>query len=257
MKLDGKTALVTGGGRGLGREMALSFAQEGADVAVTSRTASEIENVKLEIEALGRKALAVKADLLVEEEVNSMVEATLEEFGKIDILVNNAGTAHGSQHLCLIEDFTLQDWRFVVDTNLTGTFLCSRAVLKGMIEKKRGVILNITSGMGARVRPRFGAYLASKLGIEGFTKALAAEATPHNIRANVLRPGPMATDPLLKSDKITPFKIIYRPEAIRPVAVYLVSSDSEGVTGQIIDCMAWLKEHVTPDLSQFVFLKRE
>lgn len=257
MKLKGKIAVVTGGGRGLGREIALAFAQEGADVVVTSRTLSEIESVRQEIEALGRKALAVTADISAEEQVNSMVEVTLREFGKIDILVNNAGIAHGSHHLSSIKDFTLQDWRLVIDTNLTGTFLCSRAALKNMIEKKSGVILNITSGMVARILPKFGAYVASKTGIEGFTKALEAEVTPYNIRVNVLRPGPMATIPLLKSDKITPFKIIYHPEAIRPVAVYLASSDSKDITGQIIDCMEWLKENVTADLSQYVFLKRE
>ncbi len=137
MKLENKVAIVTGAGRGLGREMALAFAEEGASLVLAARTQSEIEAVAQEVMALSRKALSIPTDVSVEEQVNRMVRKTIDEFGRVDILVNNAGGPFGTNGI-LVRGLSLSAWRTVLDINLTGTFLCSKAVLKHMMEQRSG-----------------------------------------------------------------------------------------------------------------------
>ncbi|MEE8465473.1 MAG: SDR family NAD(P)-dependent oxidoreductase, partial [Dehalococcoidia bacterium] len=149
MQLEGKTALVTGGGRGIGRSIALAYAKEGADVAVVSRTESELDEVTDEIRALGRKGLGIIADLTKSDEASGAVRKTIEAFGTVDILVNNAGGyrlfTNGLSHQVSVADITEEEWQRVMHSNVTTTFLTCKAVLPHMMERGRGAIINLTS----------------------------------------------------------------------------------------------------------------
>jgi 3-oxoacyl-[acyl-carrier protein] reductase len=170
-RLEDKVALVTGGGRGIGRAISLGFAKEGGKLIVCGRTQSYLEEVCQEARNIGTTAIPVKADVSVEYEVESMVDEALRVFGKIDILVNNAGVAGP---LGSITDISQETWDEVLKVNLTGMFLCSRAVLKHMIERRTGNIINLSSGAGLRgARVRSLPYAISKWGVEGFTYGLS------------------------------------------------------------------------------------
>ena len=149
MKLEGKVALVTGGGTGIGKAITLEYAREGADIAVSSRNIRNMEGVCKEVEDMGRRSLAVAADVCIKAQVDSMVNDVIDKFGRIDILVNNSGT---SRMMPIIE-FTEEDWDVVIDTNMKGVFLCTQAVAKHMVKRKYGKIINIssTSALGAIV----------------------------------------------------------------------------------------------------------
>ncbi len=195
MKLDGKVAIVTGSSRGLGRAIAAGFAKEGASVVIAAKT--EIENPQMpgtihktaeEIRNLGGRAMATKCDVTNEQSVNEMVEHTLAEFRRVDILVNNAGTAF---YYPVIET-PLKRWELVLKVNLTGAFLCSKAVLPTMIRQKSGCIINISS-LAANERdngtvPTGLAYAVAKAGLDRFTWGLAAEVGRFNIAVNCLKP---------------------------------------------------------------------
>jgi 3-oxoacyl-[acyl-carrier protein] reductase len=187
--LQNKVALVTGAGRGIGRVIALTFAREGADVSIASRTTSELKSVAKEIEALGRKALAVTADVSSEKAVHTLVMRTLTIFGRIDILVNNAADF---VHVPVTE-MSIKDFDRVIHTNLRGPFLLSRAVLPSMIDRKEGTIVMISSTSGKRANPESSAYNASKFGLMGFSEALLREVRQHNIRVVVVSPSAVDT----------------------------------------------------------------
>ena len=193
MKLKDKVAIITGSSRGLGKILALAFAGEGARVVVTART--EVESDKLsgtiyktaeEIQAAGGFALPIKCDVSSEESINEMVKRTLNELGRIDILINNSGIAVTQSTM----DITLKRWELALRVNLTGAFLCSKAVLPGMIERKSGSIINITSVASIRRTPEFTGiiYGVSKAGLDRFTTSLASEVGKYNIAVNALRP---------------------------------------------------------------------
>ena len=181
----GKSALVTGGGKGLGREIALAYAEEGADVAIGARTTADIERVAAEIGHLGRRALAIPCDVREEEQVTRMVQRTVGEFGKLDILVNGAGS---DGVVGPVWETTIAQWQTVFDAYLTGTFRSIRAAIPQMIKQRQGIIINLSSWVGQPgERPiGFGAYAIAKWGIEGLTQLLAAEAAPYNIRVNAI-----------------------------------------------------------------------
>ncbi len=239
MKLTGKVAIVTGASHGLGCEMALTLAKEGADLVLAARSQNELEALASEINALGRKALAVPTDVSVEEQVNRMVRETVNEFGRIDILVNNAGGPLNSYqtHIC---DLSLVDWQAVLDVNVTGVFLCSRAVAQYMMQQKGGVIINISSGMGKRGRAGTSAYTAAKFAVEGLTQSMALEFSPWNIRGNTLAPGGLTATPgmIAKNKDTSPDKML-QPEIIRGALIFLASEDSAGVTGQSFVAKTW------------------
>lgn len=258
MKLKNKVAIVTGSGRGLGREIALAYAEEGADLVLVSRTSSEVEAVGHEIRALDREVLVSPTNVAVPEEVSRMVQRAQEKFGKIDILVNNAGIAYLTSLKPLIE-MDLKEWRAVLDTNLTGTFLCCKAVLGNMIEQKSGVILNLSSDMARTAYAKTSAYTATKAGIEGLTRILATELAPFNIRVNSIRPnGPMATRLVFSilKDITRPIPHLFRPDAIRPLAVYLASEAAAGVTGQCLSATDWILEHGPGKLSDYWYSEK-
>lgn len=256
--LEGKTAIITGAGRGIGQAIAVTFAEAGADVVSIARTRTEIEHTAAQVRQLGRKAIAVPADLTREDEVRSMVEKTLQEFGRIDILVNNAGTVLikpiipiPSQRVIgsdpstdLATPITETEWRRVVDLNLTATFLCCRAVGPYMIKQGGGRIINITSGYAAKVAPNRGPYAASKAAVAMFTRSLALEWARYNINVNAIGPGLIRTEQsegffkdeeLLQSMlKALPLRRVGEARDVGLLAVYLASEASRNMTGQNI-----------------------
>ena len=244
MKLEGKIALITGGGTGIGKAITLEYAREGADVAVSSRNIKNLEAVCKEVEDMGRRSLAVASDVCIKKQVDSMVSAVIEKFGRIDILVNNSGT---SRMMPIIE-FTENDWDTVIDTNMKGVFLCTQAVARHMVKQKYGKIINIssTSALGAIVNGQ-AAYCSSKFGVNGFTKACALEFGPYGINVNAIAPGRILT-PLVYSsrteEQVKEFmkvgveaSVLGRlgvTEDIAHLALFLASDDSSFITAEII-----------------------
>ena len=234
-KLHGKVALVTGAGRNLGRVIALSLAEAGAHVAVTSRTLSEIKRTEEEIKGRGQNALALSMDVTDFNQVEGAVRRILTEFGRIDILVNNAATRSFKSLLEISE----WEWRSVIDTNLTGAFLCCKAVGPVMIRQGGGRIINISSRIGLQGMVNRAAYCASKGGLIQLTRALALEWAPYNILVNSVAPGLMNTPETSKAIREgkaagIPLKRAGEPEEIAPLIVYLASEASTYMTGEVI-----------------------
>lgn len=238
-QLNDRIALITGGGRGLGRAIALAFADAGADVAVASRTREQLNEVAQAIRSKGRHALAVEVDVSDSASVGQMVAATRQEFGRIDILVNSAGVGWAER----IVEMSDETWKWIIETNLTGTFYCCREVVRGMIEQQSGSIINIASVLGVKGAPGLGAYAASKGGVLQLTRTLALETIRHNVRVNAIAPGYFRTDmntaalddPEVgpKIVKRIPMRRVGKPEEIGGLAVYLASDDASFVTGEV------------------------
>jgi len=239
-KLDGDVAIVTGGGRGLGRAMALGLAEAGADVVLAGRTAGNLEKVSEEVEKLGRRALAVPTDVSHLQDLERLMEEVLAAFSKIDILVNNAGTTHRAPAV----GFPVEEWDRVMDVNLRAVFLLSQLVGRQMIKQGGGRIINVASlasEIGLSLIP---SYIASKCGVSGLTRALAVEWAKYNIRVNAIGPGYFKTD-LTKGLENHPDrgpKIRLRipmqrwgePADLKGAVVFLASRASEYITGQTI-----------------------
>ena len=189
MNLEGRVALVTGAAQGIGRAIALALAEVGADIAGGDVALEKLQGVAKEIEALGRKALALHLDVSSPDSVKEAVDKTLEAFGKIDILVNNAGITKDN----LIMRMKPEDWDLVLRVNLNGAFHCTRAVLPGMVKQRYGRIINIASVVAQAGNPGQANYIASKAGIIGLTKAVASEVGSRNITVNAIAPGFIAT----------------------------------------------------------------
>lgn len=228
MRLRDKVAIVTGGGRGIGRAVALGFAREGADVVVCSRTEAEIRHVAEEIRATGRKGLPVICDVSKEDQVKTLVAQTLEGFARVDILVNNAGIGvirpvWGTQR---------ESFESILAVNLIGTFLCTKHVWKEMIDGGGGSIINISSLGGLKGYKLLSAYCASKWGQIGFTLACAEEGKEDNIRVNAIAPGKVDTTlrGQIKEDKMHMLKA----EDHIGVCVFLASEESRFITGHVI-----------------------
>jgi NAD(P)-dependent dehydrogenase (short-subunit alcohol dehydrogenase family) len=239
MKLAEKVAIVTGAASGIGRAIALALAREGANVVIGDIDLDGASKVADEIRALGHESIAVKADVSRSEEVNQMVEAAFEEFGRVDILVNNAGGS-ARERASLFKDSTENVWDFVIGRNLKGTMLCTRAVINHMLEKGTGRIINIASAAGVVGESLLCDYSAAKAGVIGFTKALAREVSPCGINVNCISPGVIKTKTLesFSEEKLEgPMKGILvgrlgKPEDIACMAVFLASDESSFITGQ-------------------------
>ncbi|CAM3246783.1 SDR family oxidoreductase [Filibacter tadaridae] len=240
--LKGKTAIVTGGGRGLGAQIAEGFAEAGANVVICSRNLDACMEVSDKLKAMGVESIALACDITNQEDVDRVVEETVKRFGSIDILVNNSGATWGAP----VVDMPLKAWQKVMDVNVTGTFLMSQAVGKAMIEQQSGKIINIASvaGLGG-TNPQFMdtiGYNTSKGAIITFTKDLAAKWGQHNINVNAIAPGFFPT----KMSKVliehgsemilsgTPLNRLGTEEDLKGVALFLASKASSYVTGDVI-----------------------
>ncbi|HEV8675376.1 MAG TPA: SDR family oxidoreductase [Methylomirabilota bacterium] len=236
MRLRDTVALVTGAGRGIGRSIALTFAREGADLALADRAAEGLDAVADEVRGLGRRAVAERADVSREADVARLVGRVLGEFGRVDVLVNNAGTVilPGA-----ILETTLEAWETTMATNARSVFLCTRAVLPAMIERRQGRIINIASTAGLRELADRAAYCASKHAVVGFTRAAALDMKPYGIAVNAIAPGPVDT-PLTRWSRPDADKRDWlRPDEIADVAVFLASADARGLTGAIVEVGGW------------------
>ena len=234
MELQGKVAIVTGGGRGIGRAIALAFAREGARTVIAARSAVEIQEVAREIQELKQDVLAIQVDISREEDVARMVSQTLERFDTIDILVNNAGTNLPKRNVI---DLTLKEWEQVLAVNLTGTFLTTKAVLPVMMEKRQGKIINISSRGGRLGAAGRGPYRASKAALINFTETVAAEAKDYGIDVNAICPGAVETrmmDEISVGHKADLGRLM-QPDEIARVALFLASADASAIFGTAID----------------------
>ena len=225
MKLKGQIAIVTGGGRGFGRAIALALAGEGADVVLAARTVSEIDAVAEEIRKTGREALAVPTDVSSKAEVQGMFKKAIERFGKVDILVNNAGVAGTSP----IPDITEELWDRNIAVNLKGVFLCTQAVFTHMCDRGSGHIVNISSLAGRRAGPRFGAYGASKFGVTGFTGVTAEEGRPHGVKATLIEPGPADTK-MRRDYHKDDLSLLAQPEDVADLVMLVVTQSPKVYT---------------------------
>ncbi|MDU5081951.1 3-oxoacyl-[acyl-carrier-protein] reductase [uncultured Tissierella sp.] len=240
MSLNNKVALITGGSRGIGKEIALELAKNGVNIAITYvNNLEKAKGVLDDIKSYGVKAVAIKANVSVEEDVLRMIKTIEEELGTIDILVNNAGVTKDN----LIIRMKEEDWDEVMDVNLKGTFLCTKAVSRIMMKKKYGKIINITSVVGIIGNAGQGNYSASKAGVIGFTKSMARELASRGIRVNAIAPGFIETDmtDVLKDEikeamlKSIPLNSFGNPKDIANLVVFLASERSDYIIGQVIN----------------------
>lgn len=237
-QLANQIAVITGAGRGIGRAIALKFASEGADIVCVSRTAENSEKVAAEVRALGRKAWALAVDVADSNSVNSAAEKISAEAGKVDILVNNAGITRDG----LLMRMSDADWDAVLDTNLKGAFLFTKAFSRSFIKHRSGKILNITSVIGLIGNAGQCNYAASKAGMIGLTKAAAKEMASRGITVNALAPGFVETDMTavlpadIKTDllKKIPMGALVQPEDVAAAALFLVSPAARYITGQVL-----------------------
>ncbi|MDH7481334.1 MAG: 3-oxoacyl-[acyl-carrier-protein] reductase [Armatimonadota bacterium] len=242
MKLEGKVAIVTGAGRegkGIGRSIALALAREGADIVIADYVAEAAEAVAEEVRLLGRRAVAVRANVANPADAEAIVQKALDEFGKIDILVNNAGITRDALMIKMSEE----DWDLVINTNLKGTFNCTKAVIRPMLKQRSGKIVNVASVMGIIGNIGQANYSASKAGIIGLTKTTARELGSRGINVNAVAPGfiqTAMTDELPEDireniSKQIPLQRLGTPDDVAGLIVFLCSEDSSYITGQVIN----------------------
>ena len=238
-KLDQRVVLITGGGAGIGRDSALAFAREGAAVAVVDVRGDRAAQTAQLVRAAGGHAQAFVCDVRSADEVQSAVEQAIAEFGRVDILFNDAGTTRAGSVLSV----SLADWEMVLDVNLRGTFLVSRAVLPQMLARGAGVIINMGSVDGLAGDPNMAAYNAAKAGVINLSRSMAIDFGPQGIRTNCICPGPIGTPAILRMftderraamDAATPLGRIGRPQDIASIAVFLASDDAAFINGTTI-----------------------
>ncbi len=241
MRLQGKIAIVTGSTKGIGRAVAIGYAEEGATVIVCGRSEDLAKSLSEELTQKGKKAVALRLDVTSVDSVNQVVNQVAKQFGRIDILVNNAGISPIWKRA---EETGKEAWDQIIATNLTGAFLCAQAVGKVMIKQKSGKIINMTSVGGEVALPRLVAYCASKAGIISLTQVLAAEWAQHNILVNAIGPSYVETEFTaglrdnqriyddLKNKNL--LKRFAQPEEVVGAAIFLASDESNYITGQTI-----------------------
>jgi NAD(P)-dependent dehydrogenase (short-subunit alcohol dehydrogenase family) len=228
MKLKDKVALITGGGRGIGKAIAQAYAREGAKLALCARTSAELDQTVKELREINAEAEGWTCDVSLEEPVKECVANAHKKFGRIDILVNNAGVMTRPTPMTELD---VKKWDYTIAVNLRGPFLITQAVLPIMMKQKAGSIINMSSMIGRGAYANFLAYATSKWGLEGFSQTLAAEARSSNIRVNSVDPGYVAT-------KLTGYNGS-KPESVTDVFVYLASDDSKSVTEKMLSSSGW------------------
>jgi NAD(P)-dependent dehydrogenase (short-subunit alcohol dehydrogenase family) len=254
-RLKNRVAIITGGGKGIGRAISLAFSREGAIVVAAGRTLSALQEICDVINSKGGKAMAVKADVTVEKEVVRLVSETVKAFGRVDVLVNNSGITGPTMR---VMDMDLDKWNETIAVDLTGSMLCAREVLKYMVPQKKGSIVNVVSeggrsGDGRSGFPLRSAYCASKMGLIGFTETLSIEVGEFNVRVNGVSPGPVNGGHIFNAmrakakatgkafEKImedlaanSSLKRLAEESEVAAAAVFLASDEASGITGQII-----------------------
>jgi len=240
LSLDGKSVVITGGGTGLGRAMVRALARAGADLAIGGRRPGPIQEAVDEVKALGRDAVAVPTDVTDSGQVNELISSSIQRFGKIDVLINNAGAVQDNVRKP-IWDITDDDWRRIMDVNLTGAFYCSRAVSKPLVYQGHGKIINVASGFGLRGGRDIYMYCCSKGGMIQLTRTLSFNLARHGVTANSIVPGYVPTgnsgatsESLPRSGDFLPIGKLGKPEDFGPLAVFLASSASDYMTGEMI-----------------------
>lgn len=238
-RLNNRVAIVTGAGQGIGRALALGLAREGANIVIADLSEENAITVKRQIETAGGTALPLRTDVSDEDSVQTMVETSLRQFGRLDILINNAGIFPISS----VEEMKEEDWDRVIATNLVGAFLCSRAVAERLLEQGSGRVISITSGRAFQGAKNAAHYASSKAGIIGFSKSLALELAPRQITVNVICPGVTDTaqprghqseEELYAQGQKIPFGRIGQPEDLIGTAVFLASDAAAFITGQTL-----------------------
>lgn len=239
MSLEGRTAIVTGAGRGIGRAIAETLARQGCQLVLAARDQVSIEQAAREIsQSCGTPAVAVPTDVTDPESVKNMVDRAVQEFGRVDILVNNAGVTRDNLIMRMSED----DWDTVIQTNLKGAFNCCKAVIRGMLKQRYGRIINITSVSGLAGQAGQTNYSASKAGLIGLTKALAREVATRGITVNAVAPGlvPTALTQDMPADaaeailKATPMGRLGTPEEIAFAVAFFAADEAAYITGQVL-----------------------
>ena len=236
--LEGKVALITGGARGIGKEIAMLFARNGSNIAICDVNLEEAEKTAQEIRGLGRESLAFKADVTDSSQVQDMVDKILDKFNKIDILINNAGITKDNLLLRMSED----DWDKVIAVNLKGTFVCTKLVSKVMLKQRFGKMVNLASIIGIIGNAGQANYAASKAGIIGLTKSVAKELASRNICVNAIAPGFIRTDMTSKLPEevqkkmlsVIPLGRFGEAKDVADLALFLSSESSSYITGQVI-----------------------
>jgi len=236
--LEGKLALITGGARGIGREIAMLFAKQGANIAICDVNMEEAEKTSKEIESLGRQSLAFKVDVTSSNQVQEMVDKILDKFNKIDILINNAGITKDNLLLRMSEE----EWDKVIAVNLKGTFICTKLVSKVMLKQRFGKIVNLASIIGITGNAGQANYAASKAGIIGLTKSVAKELASRSICVNAIAPGFIKTDMTAKLPEdvqkkmlaVIPLARFGEAKDVADLALFLSSESSSYITGQVI-----------------------
>jgi len=248
--LEGRVAIVTGASKGIGRALGLRFAREGAAVVCAARSADAVEDTAAQAQKAGGRAIAVVCDASVEDDVRRLVAATLDAFGKLDTLVNNAGDGGPTKP---VQDYTMEDWRYTIDSCLTSSYLCTRFAVPEMIKAGQGSIVNISSGAGRRGLPYRIGYCSAKAGQVGMTYGMALELAPLNIRVNCVAPGPVEGD---RIDRViagqaqvrgisveamrkamierSPLKRMVTAEDIVDATVFFASDMARNVSGQVL-----------------------
>jgi len=237
-KLNDKVALVTGSARGLGQAIAVKLAEAGADIALCDLNAEWLEETAAKVKALGRRAECYSVNVAEGDSVKAGIKAVEKDFGKIDVLVNNAGITKDGLLIRMSED----DWDAVLNVNLKGTFLCTKAVMRGMMKQRAGAIVNIASVIGLMGNAGQANYAASKGGVISFSKSVAKELASRNVRCNAVAPGFIRTamtdaldeDVQNKMKELIPLSRFGEPEDIANVVLFLASDASAYVTGQVL-----------------------
>jgi len=248
--LDGKVAIITGASKGIGRALSLRFAREGAAVICAARSADLVKETAAQVKAAGGRAIALVCDAAQEDEVRGLVAAGVKEFGKIDTLVNNAGDGGVTKP---VQDYSMEDWRYTIDSCLTSSYLCTRFVVPEMIKGGGGTIVNISSGAGRRGLPYRIGYCSAKAGQVGMTYGMAIELAPHNIRVNCVAPGAVEGDRIdrviagqaqvrgISVDQMrkamverSPLKRMVTADDIVDATVFFCSDMARSISGQVL-----------------------
>lgn len=230
MQLSGKVAIVTGGGRGIGKVTALALAKEGAAVVLAATTSNEIDAVAAEIEKGVGRALAVPTDVTQKSQVENLMQKALAAFGQVDILINNAGVAIHNP----ISKIKEEDWDLNIAVNLKGTFLCTQAVFQHMCDRKTGHIVNVSSISGKNGHANGGAYCAAKFGAVGFTEVTAVEGKPFGVKASVICPGPTDTRMRRENHPDDVIEDLTQPEDVADAILYVVTQPHTAHTLEVV-----------------------